>query len=287
MSAAAASQRMVFLSHAWESTPAENRKHEEEVVSLAALLHENGCRVRLDLMEQEAIRRLGLARWMSQAMDESDKVLILCTPTYKAKATVPRPNEPIRSGAGVKYETYLMEGEIAKQGGCNTKFVPLILKRLGGGREHIPFKALEQTISVNVPNDNDPNELIRAVYERERYAFAGPPGPVPQDLTQAVSSVAALASDASASGVMEEKAAAQPPLSEAWAAQHRHEDQHLRTTHALRGDSNTFYGPVVFGNMGGSSSAVGPSNEPVVAHSLVGNKNKFGKSVVFGNKTSP
>jgi hypothetical protein len=69
----------VFISYSHDS-----KDHKKWVIDLASALESNGVRVRLDQWDVE----FGddLPRYMQEAVTNSDRVLVICTPTYKRKA---------------------------------------------------------------------------------------------------------------------------------------------------------------------------------------------------------
>ena len=67
----------VFLSYAWESDDYRN-----QVKALATRLREDGIDARLDAWHAEG---LTIPEFMSREARHADRVLILCSPTYKAK----------------------------------------------------------------------------------------------------------------------------------------------------------------------------------------------------------
>jgi formylglycine-generating enzyme required for sulfatase activity len=99
-----------FVSYSWES-----ETHKLWVQELAVRLRLDGVEVLLDQWELAPGDQLAL--FMERAVRESDAVLVVCTPAYKAKSD--------RRSGGVGYEGDVMTAEVAN-GASRRKFVPLL-----------------------------------------------------------------------------------------------------------------------------------------------------------------
>lgn len=102
----------VFISYSWE-----DNEHKKWVRSLADDLLDNGIDTTLDQYDLSLGDRL--PQFMEQSVTDSDYVLIICTPTYKAKSDA-------RKG-GVGYEGHIISGELFSKGN-ERKFIPVIRK---------------------------------------------------------------------------------------------------------------------------------------------------------------
>jgi menaquinone-dependent protoporphyrinogen IX oxidase len=69
----------VFISYAWE-----NDEYRTLVKRLAARLREDGIDVRLDAWHLEG---LSIPEFMSREVRHADKILVVCSPQYRQKAT--------------------------------------------------------------------------------------------------------------------------------------------------------------------------------------------------------
>lgn len=100
----------VFISYSWDSP-----EHRAWVTQLAVALRQGGIEVTLDQWHV----RLGedLANFMARSVRESDRVLMVCTETYVAKAQQ-------RQG-GVGYEQMLVTAQMMREVGT-AKFIPII-----------------------------------------------------------------------------------------------------------------------------------------------------------------
>lgn len=116
---------VVFISYTWEMK--ENPGHKEWVRKLADdLIHVYGVDVRLDQYEIKAGRPL--TNFMERSVEFADKVLSICTPTYKKKA--------LTADGGVGYEHQLITSKLFQIQADNTKFIPVL--RLGKVGDSIP-----------------------------------------------------------------------------------------------------------------------------------------------------
>ncbi len=114
---------VVFVSYAWEGAAHERWVHEEFATRLQ---ERDGCDVRLDVWHA----RPGdpLPAFMETAVRESRHVLVVCTPSYKAKTDGRR--------GGVGYEAGIMTGELFMGRPAPGKFIPVL--RAGDPDDAIP-----------------------------------------------------------------------------------------------------------------------------------------------------
>jgi len=111
----------IFISYAWETD-----EHREWVRELATRLRRDGLEVRLDHWSSTPGDQL--TSFMERAIQESDYVVIVCTPDYKQKFDG-------RVG-GVGYEGNLMAGLLLTTGN-DRKFVPVL--KQGSWKEAAPI----------------------------------------------------------------------------------------------------------------------------------------------------
>src|SRR5689334_18933113 len=100
----------VFISYSWDGP-----EHQEWVRGLASRLKSDGYEVMLD--QWSLAPGEDLAVFMERAVRDSDRVLVVCTEGYKARA------DERRGGGG--YETTLITGEILSRNN-RSKFIPLL-----------------------------------------------------------------------------------------------------------------------------------------------------------------
>ena len=112
-------KKTVFISYSWD-----NDDHRAWVKSLADRLSET-FEVKIDFREPLGI---DFSSFMEQVVCSSDRVLLILTPNYKAKADA--------SEKGVGYESVLIRKELYNNQNSN-KFVPII--RIGGVDESYPL----------------------------------------------------------------------------------------------------------------------------------------------------
>ncbi|MFI4893113.1 MAG: toll/interleukin-1 receptor domain-containing protein [Phycisphaerales bacterium JB058] len=125
----------VFISYTHE-----NPSHKAWVHDLATSLVENGVDVLLDQWENS----LGsdLARYMEAGIRNSNRTILVCTPTYKLKAD--------EGAGGVGYERLVVTGELA-QNTDTTKFIPVL--RIGNKSNAFP-SFLGERLYVDFTNND-------------------------------------------------------------------------------------------------------------------------------------
>jgi TIR domain len=102
----------VFISYSWDSP-----EHRVWVAQLGGYLRQNGIDVLLD--QWHVGYGEDLARFMERAVQESDRVLVICTANYVEKAAG-------RKG-GVGYELTMVTSELI--GNADTaKFIPIVVQ---------------------------------------------------------------------------------------------------------------------------------------------------------------
>jgi len=106
----------VFISYSHDSDA-----HKDRVLRLSNNLRDGGVDCHLD--RYETFTQEGWPRWMSAQIDSANYVLVICTETYKRRATG---EELPGVGLGVSWEGMFITQEIYNKGGRNTKFIPVI-----------------------------------------------------------------------------------------------------------------------------------------------------------------
>lgn len=130
----------VFISYAWE-----DEDHKAWVRQLADRLLQNGIEATLDQYDLELGDRL--PQFMEQSVNESDYVLVICTPAYKHKADQ-------RSG-GVGYEGHIISEELLLKGN-ERKFIPVIRK--GTHENAMPaYLAGKLAVDLSTPEKDEQN----------------------------------------------------------------------------------------------------------------------------------
>jgi hypothetical protein len=151
-----------FISYSWDSP-----EHREWVIALATKLREKGIEVTLDHWHLP----LGADKtlFMERAVQESDHVLLICTPKFKEKADG-------RLG-GVGWEASIVTGELANYL-TQTKFIPIL--REGSFATTMP-RWITNRVGVDLngePYSND--EFERLLRDLHNEAVTPPPiGPRP------------------------------------------------------------------------------------------------------------
>lgn len=149
----------VFISYSWDGDA-----HKEWVKSLADILLDNGVNAILDDYDTEPGDRL--PHFMEEAVSKADKVLVICTETYKRKAD--------KREGGVGYEEHIISSELMK--GNERKIIPIL--RNGKGNTSIPIclagKKYIDLSKANKLNYSDVEDLIlHGIYEQKSKPIVG------------------------------------------------------------------------------------------------------------------
>src|SRR5687768_13181598 len=107
----------VFVSYSHDSTT-----HADRVLGLAHHLRSRGVDVRIDRFE--ASPPMGWPRWMHQQIEQANKVLMVCTPTYQARF---EGRAKPGSGHGATWEGFLIYQMLYNNRTIDTRCVPLLL----------------------------------------------------------------------------------------------------------------------------------------------------------------
>jgi hypothetical protein len=107
----------VFISYSWDSP-----KHKDDVLKLADRLRDDGIDCNIDRYEVSPPE--GWPRWMSDQIEESDFVLVVCTEQYKRRF---QGKEEPGKGKGVTWEGAIINQVIYDYDKKKkTKFIPVI-----------------------------------------------------------------------------------------------------------------------------------------------------------------
>lgn len=149
----------IFITYSWDS-----QDHKDWVRGLADSLIENGINVLLDQYDIKSGQ--SFTQFMEQAIDDSDKVIVVLTPSYRIKSSE-------RKG-GVGYEQQIISGEIIS-GVVRSKFIPLIREGQyeDGDNCAIPphFKGVSTLDFRDSANREESLELlIREIYNEPKHS---------------------------------------------------------------------------------------------------------------------
>jgi hypothetical protein len=108
---------IVFISYSHESD-----SHRERVLALAERLRADGIPATLDRYVNGTPVE-GWPRWMLNRLEESDRVLLICTETYYRRF---RGREVPNKGKGVDWEGAVVTQEIYDRRSTGTRFVPIL-----------------------------------------------------------------------------------------------------------------------------------------------------------------
>ena len=100
-----------FISYSWDDEP-----HKSWVKELAARLRSDGVDVKLD--EWEVSLGDPITKFMGSVIRESDFVVIICTPRYKARSD--------KGIGGVGFEESVITGEVFTNQSNRNKFIPVL-----------------------------------------------------------------------------------------------------------------------------------------------------------------
>ena len=133
----------VFISYSWD-----DESHKEWVKNLADVLIDNGVDVVLDQYEVQA--GANISYFMEKSLVESEKVLIIFTENYQAKAT------QRKGGVGIEYS--ILNAEVCQNIINNKKYIPIL--RSGSIQTSVP-PFMRQFISIYMTEDSKYNEQIK------------------------------------------------------------------------------------------------------------------------------
>lgn len=112
----------IFISYTWEDD-----EHSEWVWSISDRLSRLGFKVLVDQFDLTPGKNLHF--FMERAIEDSEKVLLILTPTFKEKAS--------KRQGGAGYEFSMIVSELVENLSGNNKFIPVL--RRGSAKESIPI----------------------------------------------------------------------------------------------------------------------------------------------------
>ncbi|MGB0372883.1 MAG: toll/interleukin-1 receptor domain-containing protein [Opitutales bacterium] len=139
---------LVFISYSHDS-----REHKQWVLELAQELRgSHGVEVIIDQWDLEPGD--DLPRFMREAVNRCDRVLMICTEKYVDKADAGK--------GGVGYEAMIVDGELIKDLGTN-KFIPII--RQAGSSIRLP-QSVGTRLGANLSDGSDHEEEMKTLIEK-------------------------------------------------------------------------------------------------------------------------
>ncbi len=140
---------LVFISYSWDDTD-----HKSWAKSFADRLVEEGD-VDTIFDQDDCPPGTDFIHFMEQAIDKSDKVLIIMTPKYKIKADA--------RITGVGYETSMGSYEVYSQDVNKPKFIPVL--RSGSPQEATPkFLISKASVDMRTEEEDSFQVLIKAIH---------------------------------------------------------------------------------------------------------------------------
>lgn len=139
---------LVFISYSHDS-----RDHKQWVLEFAQELR-GKHRVEVILDQWDLEHGDDIARFMRESVDRCDRVLMICTETYVAKADAGK--------GGVGYEAMIVDGELIRDLGTK-KFIPVI--RQDGGEIRLP-KSVGTRLGANLSEGANRNDEMQLLVER-------------------------------------------------------------------------------------------------------------------------
>ncbi len=142
----------VFISYSWD-----NQAHKDWVRKLADKLRTNGVDAILDQYEVQSGDNV--THFMERAVTDTDKVLLILTENYKAKAD--------GRGGGVGYEYSMINAEWYKNQTGNNKFIPIVRgKNADKCKPVFVSSVIYIDMSDDVLYEEKFNELLHRVYDQ-------------------------------------------------------------------------------------------------------------------------
>ena len=142
----------VFISYSWD-----DEEHKAWILGLAKKLIENGVNVLLDRYELQPGKNM--LHFMDNAIQKSDKVVMIFTENYKLKAE--------KREGGVGYEYSIFNVDLYKKITTNEKYIPVL--KNGTIETSIP-DFIQQFIAINMTEnfrfDEKINELLLSIYDK-------------------------------------------------------------------------------------------------------------------------
>lgn len=99
----------------------DSRKHKARVLGLCERLRHEGIDCHIDQYEDSPVQ--GWPRWMTDQIEDSDYVLVVCTEIYERRFVG---HEGPGRGLGAQWEGSAITQDLYEQGGRNSKFIPIV-----------------------------------------------------------------------------------------------------------------------------------------------------------------
>ena len=135
----------VFISYSWD-----NEEHKTWILNFATRLRNNGIEIILDRYELQAGK--SIPHFMEQALEKSDKVLVIFTENYKLKADG-------RNG-GVGYEYSILNNDTYTDIANNSNYIPIL--KDGTFETSVP-SFMQQFITIDMTDSSQYEEKIKEV----------------------------------------------------------------------------------------------------------------------------
>ncbi|GAB4491175.1 MAG: hypothetical protein OHK0019_10980 [Saprospiraceae bacterium] len=144
----------VFISYAHE-----NDTFRQAVKELAEYLRAQGVRVVTDHPYENRAPREGWRAWMQHCVEDSDLVLIVCSPKYKASFEKRDPG--LAAGFGRTWEAAIITQELYESKLQNNKYIPILPD--DGSHDHVPVVLRDFSTGLRFPSQNE--RIFRAIAE--------------------------------------------------------------------------------------------------------------------------
>lgn len=139
----------------------DSDEHEERVLALANRLRADGIDCELDQYIPGGAPPEGWPRWMEARIEESDFVLMVCTPTYARRVLR---QEAADRGRGVVWEATLLYNLLYHDDAFKAKAVPILMGE--GTVRDIPLPFRDSFCDLRVPEGYA--QLLQRLYRRPR-----------------------------------------------------------------------------------------------------------------------
>jgi tetratricopeptide (TPR) repeat protein len=152
----------VFLSYSHDSN-----SHRKQVLALSERLRQDGIETSLDRYVNGTPPE-GWPRWMLNRLDASDRVLLICTPTYYRRF---RGHEEPGKGKGADWEGAIITQDIYDARSATTRFIPILFDPADEASIPEPVRSQTRYCLTSEPSYQD---LLDALFDRAGIE----PGPI-------------------------------------------------------------------------------------------------------------
>jgi len=154
----------VFISYAHE-----NDDFRQGIRELAEYLRGQGIRVITDHPYQNRAPQNGWRVWMQHCVEDSDLVLVVCTPKYRASFEKRDPD--LAAGFGRTWEAAIITQELYETKLQNAKYIPVLPD--GGAHDDVPVVLRDFSNSLRFPSQQE--RIFQAITEEIQDPNAGLP----------------------------------------------------------------------------------------------------------------